>query len=315
LRFDTNLVVINPEQSALFDADYGAVARPGRRTIGFWHWDVEYVPPHVIDATRYVDEIWVVSPFTGDALGAVVGVPVRVVDVGVPEPSPALVAPDGFELGAGRYTFLVTFDHLSLTERKNPIGAIEAYRRAFPEPRPDGPQLIVKSVNASHRWSEHERVRLAAGFRPDIRVVDRRIDRPSQLALIRDVDCLVSLHRSEGLGLHLMEAMWLGTPTIATRYSGNLHFQDDTNAALVDAALVPVTRVEGFFPAAARWADPDLDQAARWMRALASDAGIGAALADAARAKMRTQPTQADAGANIARVAGLEMTMTSVEER
>jgi glycosyltransferase involved in cell wall biosynthesis len=230
-----------------------------------------------------------------------VGVPVRVVDVPVPEPRPAPAPPDGFGVTPDRFEFLVTFDHLSVTERKNPIGAIEAYRRAFPEPRADGPQLVVKSVNAAHRWSEHERVRLAAGFRSDICVVDRRLDRASQLALIRDVDCLVSLHRSEGLGLHLIEAMWLGTPTIATRYSGNLYFMDDSNAALIDATLVPVTRGEGFFPPQARWAEPDLDQAAEWMLRLVDDPSVGAALAAAGRAKMLAQATPAEAGAAIAR--------------
>ena len=117
----------------------------------------------------YVDEIWVATPFTADALRAVASVPVRVVEIPVPEPVTASTVPAGFERLADRFTFLVTFDHLSVTERKNPIGAIEAFKLAFPEPSDDGPMLIVKSVNASHRWAEHERVRLATGFRPDIR--------------------------------------------------------------------------------------------------------------------------------------------------
>jgi hypothetical protein len=95
--------------------------------------------------------------------------------------------------------------------------------------------------------------------------------------------------------------MWLGTPTIATRYSGNLHFMDDTNSALVDAAMVPVTRGEGYFPSAARWADPDLDQAAGWMRRLVVEPDLCAALGSAGRAKMLAQPAPADTGAAIAR--------------
>jgi glycosyltransferase involved in cell wall biosynthesis len=245
-----------------------------------------------------------VSPFTAEALRAVAGVPVRVVDVPVPEPTPAREVPEGFGMTPDRFDFLVTFDHLSVTERKNPIGAIEAFTRAFPQPRPDV-GMVVKSVNASHRWAEHERVRLAAASRPDIRVVDRHLGRDVQLALIANAGCLVSLHRSEGLGLHLIEAMWLGTPTIATRYSGNLYFMDDSNSALIDATLVPVTRGEGFFPPEARWADPDLDQAAGWMRRMFDDPSTGATLAAAGRAKMLAQATPAEAGSAIARWCGV----------
>lgn len=300
LHYDTNLIVVNADQMPLFDADYGAITRPGRHTIAYWFWDVEHVPPQVLDAMRFVDEVWVATPFTAESLGALASVPVRVVDVPVPEPVPATTLPADLAREHDGFRFVVTFDHLSVTERKNPIGAIDAFRRAFPEPRP-GVELIVKSINASHRWIEHERVRLATAFRPDIRVVDRHLDRGEQLALIADADCLVSLHRSEGLGLHLIEAMWLGTTTIATRYSGNLHFMDDSNAALVDARLVPVTRGEGYFPPEARWADPDLDQAATWMRRLVDEPELTARLARAARAKMLAQASPAEAGAAIAR--------------
>ena len=95
------------------------------------------------------------------------------------------------------------------------------------------------------------------------------------MALIAHSDCLVSLHRSEGLGLHLMEAMWLGVPVIATRYSGNLEFMHDHNSALVDAELVAVTDRQGYYPTEAVWADADLDQAAETMRRMVDDHSSG----------------------------------------
>ncbi len=94
------------------------------------------------------------------------------------------------------------------------------------------------------------------------------------MALVAAADCMVSLHRSEGLGLHLAEAMWLGTPVIATRYSGNLDFMNDDNSLLIDFDLVNVEHGEGVYPSSAKWAAPDLDQAAAAMRRIASDAAL-----------------------------------------
>jgi hypothetical protein len=116
------------------------------------------------------------------------------------------------------------------------------------------------------------------------------------MSLVAESDCLVSLHRTEGLGLHLMEAMWFERPTIATRYSGNLAFMDDDNSALVDAVLVPVTHGEGYFPPEASWAEPDLDQAAEWMRRIAHDSDLARRLGAAGRATMEAQPTLAETG-------------------
>ncbi len=115
----------------------------------------------------------------------------------------------------------------------------------------------------------------AADGRDDIRVWDETLDRADQMALVAAVDCMVSLHRSEGLGLHLAEAMWLGTPIIATRYSGNLDFMNDDNSLLIDFDLVNVEHGEGVYPPTAKWAAPDLEQAAAAMRRIASDAALG----------------------------------------
>ena len=142
----------------------------------------------------------------------------------------------------------------------------------------------------------------AAAPRPDVTVVDRHVTRDDQMRLIEASDCLVSLHRSEGLGLHLMEAMWLRTPVIATRYSGNLDFMNDGNSVLVDAELIPVTDRQGYYPTSAVWADADLDQAADAMRRLSSDAGYHERLADAAHRDMMNQRSMTHTGHLIARL-------------
>ena len=311
LRYDTSLVVVNPDQLPGLAAEQPALFAPSRRTIGFWHWDVEYVPDHVRDAARFVDEIWVLTEFTGRSLRAAVDVPVEVLLVPVPEPVESGAARSALGMPDDRFAFLVTFDHLSVTERKNPVGAIEAFCAAFPEPSPTGPVLVVKSANAAHRWAAHERIHVAARGRSDVIIIDRFLDRGDQLAMVARCDCLVSLHRSEGLGLHLMEAMWFAKPTIATRYSGNLAFMDDDNSALVDARLVPVEHGEEYFPAEATWADPDLEQAAGWMRRLAADPDIGARLGSAARRRMEQQEPFEATGQRIAERCGIDRVRSS----
>ena len=148
----------------------------------------------------------------------------------------------------------MVFDHLSITERKNPIGVVNAFRRAF---APDeGPVLVIKTMNGHQRWPNHQRVLAAADGRGNIRVWDEALERADQMALVAIADAMVSLHRSEGLGLHLAEAMWLGTPVVATRYSGNLDFMNDDNSLLIDAQIVNVEHGEGVYPSSPRGPRP-----------------------------------------------------------
>jgi glycosyltransferase involved in cell wall biosynthesis len=139
----------------------------------------------------------------------------------------------------------------------------------------------------------------AADGRNDIRVWDETLERADQMALVACVDCMISLHRSEGLGLHLAEAMWLRTPTIATRYSGNLDFMNDTNSMLINAELVPVEHGEGVYPSTAKWADPDLDEAVAAMHRIVGDSSMAKRLAAAGRYTMTRQPTLSETGSLI----------------
>ena len=47
-------------------------------------------------------------------------------------------------------------------------------------------------------------------------VIDKEMDKQEVNSLIKCCDVLISLHRSEGFGLVLAEAMYLGVPVIAT---------------------------------------------------------------------------------------------------
>jgi len=200
-------------------------------------------------------------------------------------------------------TFLATFDYLSVAERKNPFGAIAAFRQAFPGDAIDA-ALVIKTLNGEQRPDAEQRVLDAAGSDRRITVVDEQFSDADQAALIAAVQCLVSLHRGEGLGLHIADAMWLGTPVLASRYGGSMDLLDDETAALVDVHLVPAERTEGAYPAGAMWADPVIDQAATWMRRMALEPYERARLADAARRRIAEQPSAEEVGRRMARSLG-----------
>ena len=309
--YDTSLAVVTADQFGFLAQDHPVLFAATSKMIGYWFWELEFIPELMVAAISLVDEIWTGSQFVTDAFAAVTDKPVRTVPIAIPKPNPSTRQRADFPMLADlgdRFVFLVVFDHFSITERKNPIGAIEAFAKAF---RPnEGPVLIVKSMNGAATPEDHARVKRAAEGRPDISIWDEHLSRADQMALVGAADCLVSLHRSEGLGLHLAEAMWLGTPTIATRYSGNVDFMDDSCALLVDAGRTNVTHGRGVYPETAVWADPDLNQAAAMMRQIMSDGALRSSLAEQALIKMQTQVSPPETGRLIAGLLGLTTSTT-----
>ena len=185
-----------------------------------------------------VDEIWAGSEFVRDAFRAVTVKPVHSLPPALELPVPS--DRDRARRSASsddRFVFLCTFDLFSVIERKNPFGA---HRGVLAVPFAIGTTSRLDHQDDERptpRPSQFERLRLATNGLNNVGLFDEHFSRADQMALIREADALVSLHRSEGLGLHLAEAMALGTPVIATRYSGNLDFMDDDNSLLVDATL------------------------------------------------------------------------------
>ena len=300
VEFTNSLCVVTADQFPFLSGDFPELFAATRRMIGYWFWELEHVPLHMRQSIALVDEIWAGSRFVTDAFAAVSPVPVRHVPIPVAEPHASDRDRPDFAVLADlgqRPVFLTVFDHLSVTERKNPLGVIDAFRRAF-SPN-EGPVLIIKTMNGAQRRPNHQRVLAAADGRDDIRVWDETLERADQMALVACVDCMISLHRSEGLGLHLAEAMWLRTPTIATRYSGNLDFMNDANSILINADLVHVEHGEGVYPSTAKWAAPDLDEAVAAMHRIVGDTSMAKRLAAAGRYTMTRQPSLAETGSLI----------------
>ncbi len=261
-----NLLCLNPEQMVPFLDAADAPVRAGRTTIGIWTWEVDPAPPGWRSAARRVTEVWTNSRFAADLIGATVEVPV--IDMPPPISLPPVIRPINIDIPRG-FRVLVMFDFLSTLERKNPLGAIHAFRSAF-EPG-DGAVLVLKSINGRHRPEREAEVRAAAEGRPDIVLIDRTMSSDERYALIAACDCYLSLHRSEGHGLPLAEAMAMGRPVVATAYGGNTEFMNEENSYLVRWSRTAVGEGVEHYPAGAAWAEPDIQHAARLLQGVAGD--------------------------------------------
>lgn len=260
---DFNLLCANADMTPIVADQLGGEFFAGRYTIGFWAWEVSTIPSRFAPAFTYLDELWVGSRHVRDAIAPAAPIPVLAIPQPVSLPSDAGSASPPAGLPPG-FRFLFAFDYLSVFERKNPLATIQAFKSAFAPG--EGAVLIVKCLNAEHNLEAHERVQSAAGQHADVHLIERRLSPSEHTGLMNAADCYASLHRAEGFGYTLAEAMWLGKPVIATAYSGNVDFMTRDNSYLVDYQLVPIGLGNDPYPADGEWAEPDIEHAAGMMR-------------------------------------------------
>jgi glycosyltransferase involved in cell wall biosynthesis len=261
--FPVNLICVNADGVPAFSREAGDAFFAGRYSVGLWWWEVSLFPDSYREAFDYLDEVWVGSHHVAEAVGRASPVPVVKITPPVRVPSfpartrPELGLPEGF-------LFLFVFDYRSVFRRKNPLALIEAFTAAFPPG--SGASLAIKCINQEAEPENHERLKVAAAAHPDVHVVDRYVSAEEKNAMIAACDCYVSLHRSEGFGITLAEAMYLGRPVIGTAYSGNLDYMTPHNSYLVDFQMATVGEGAYPYPPEGEWAEPDTQQAAQLMR-------------------------------------------------
>jgi glycosyltransferase involved in cell wall biosynthesis len=267
----------------------------GRRVIGDWSWELPVAPPEWRVGARFAHEVWVPSQFVADAVEPILPGRVRVVPrpMALAPPEPAALDRAAFGLPGDAVVVLVSFNLASSLERKNPLGAIAAFRAAFGD-RPDR-LLLLKVGNRSHFPEDFSRITAAVAGAANIRLETRTLPTPDLHALTAACDIVLSLHRSEGFGLVPAEAMLLSKPVVATGWSGNMAFMDPDSAALVGYRLVPPTDPRHVYQGAV-WAEPDHAEAVAQLRRLADDpaarAALGARGREAALARLGVAPLQ-----------------------
>lgn len=298
--FGTNVFVSYPHlHSRLLEAEKPARVA-GRRNIVYLAWEQRDGHPHWREVFGGFDQIWALSEFAAEAIGRATGREVLAVPAVVDfEALPPAATPVEAGLDPRGRTFLYVFDANSSIERKNPAAAISAFARAF---RPGEPvELVLKASHGGRFEHRRELARLrelAARTGLRIRFETRHLPRRELMRMISAATAYVSLHRAEGFGYTCAEAMAYGVPVIATGYSGNLDFMDETSAYLVRAGESLVTVPDGPFQRGSVWAEPDVDHAAELMRQVYEDES--AARAVGARGAVYVREKLA-----LARIAGL----------
>jgi len=290
------LVAVNADELPDFVARLGEDYFEGPR-IGVWGWETNSIPSRWQRAFALVDEIWVYSRFMAENIGAVAPVPVITLPPPVQRPAEAaaplrLGVPEGF-------LFLFMFDYLSTIQRKNPVGLIEAFKHAFAPG--EGPQLLIKTINAPLRPLADEEVLWACHGRPDIHVVDRSLSGVELNGLMAACDCYVSLHRAEGFGLTMAEAMAIGKPVIGTGYSGNVDFMNSENSYLIDYEIGLVGPECEIYPPDGEWAQPSIEHATELMRRVYKNPEEAQRLGERAAQDIARQLSQEATGAAMRR--------------
>ena len=296
LRRTTIAVVTAPELPAALAAN--PQLRNADRVIGYWFWELDRVPQGHAVAFDLVDEIWAPTAFVADAYRTVPNGPAvthQPMYLARPDCDPETQSAWRQRLAPNdEFVFVVALDLFSIVERKNPFGAIDAFAAAFGSTDANV-RLVIKTLNGDKRTESLGRITTHvanSAMSERIEVLDEFLSDSDMAAMVAAADCLVSLHRGEGLGLHLADAMWLHTAVLASRYSGNLDFMDSESAALIDVVMIAVENGEGAYPDGFQWADPDIGDAAAWMRRLVEEPTSRTQMIERAYQRMQDQPSE-----------------------
>ena len=269
-NYDITIVCVNPDNSFNLRTQVPVSILGDRCVVGYWFWELPEMPDDWMAAFEFTDEVWAATNFIKDAIAAKSPAPVVRVPPVVAMGQAKHISRKELGLPEGGFLFLAMFDSASVLQRKNPLGVLRAFKNAF-DASDAGVGLVMKFNNPDPREPLLESVREQVAGWNNIFVVDRIMDRAEVTSLIKTCDCFVSLHRSEGFGLGPAEAMSLGKPAIITNWSGNTDYMTADNCLPVDYELVKLDQDYGPYKANQHWAEPDLEQAAQWMKRIVRD--------------------------------------------
>jgi len=253
------------------------------------------MPATWVDKLKLFNEIWSPSKFILAALNDSIPLPVYHMPLPVEIKLDTFLGRRYFDLPESSFIFLQFFDFRSYIDRKNPQALIDVFEKICNARPSDDIRLAIKMHGGNDSPGSVDNINSfvrrihESKNRDKIILINKLLSDNENKNLIRCCDCFVSLHRSEGFGLGMAEAMYLGKPVIATAYSGNLDFMNEDNSCLVDYELIPVEKDQYPFAEGQIWANPDKEQAIHYMQNLLDDRDFGRRLGRRASQYIRSK--------------------------
>lgn len=267
-QYSINLIHSIPETWAV---DYCGMEKgilDGRYNIAYWLWELKDFPKRWLPCIDTVDEIWTPSEFISESIRKKTDKPVITVPYSIDIQREGLYKRKYFGLPENKFLFLTMYDFISISERKNPQAVVDAYVKAFPvEDEHVGLVIKVNHVQEDKLLALQKKLQ----DYKNVYFITRNLMRKEVDSLLNTADALVSLHRSEGFGLPVAEAMALGKPVITTNWSATTEFADETCACPVNYRLIELEKTIGPYEKGNYWADADTAHAAEYMRRLLND--------------------------------------------
>lgn len=260
------VTILNHAAEPYFVSGYqraGLWRRDGVYRIAYWNWELEKLPDEWVKVAELVDEIWSPTKFVAEAMRARMPRPVYRMLPGVEVGRVEKIPRASLNIPEDHVVFLFMFDLHSQIHRKNPVAVFRAFRKAFRDG--DKTTLVIKTSGGDIRSDDLAELQDTIRGR-NVILLHELVSRARAYGLIDMADCFVSLHRSEGFGLGLAEAMLMGKPVIATGYSGNLDFMSPDNSLLVGYELTEIKEDRPIYSRGNFWAEPSIEQAAAFMR-------------------------------------------------
>jgi len=279
--YPVNLIRFNPANSERLQASNPRYFT-GKVNVAMWSWELPQIPSEWIQSFHHFHEVWVLSDFIREIFLKVSPIPIRKIQLPLQIDESSLdTRRFRREFGEDVCVFLFAFEYQSGFEIKNPIALIDAFCRAFT--KADKVLLVIKTMpfstnpvnllgSITRNLENARKLRSAvkkASRHSNIMLMDGYFTRTEFFSLVAASDCYASLHRAEGYGQVLAQSMYLGKPVIATGYSGNLDFMNESNSLLLPYELVKVSADDGYYRPRVEgnsWAEPDIDRASQAMR-------------------------------------------------
>ena len=236
--------------------------------IGVWWWEFETGNESFIPGFAMLDEVFVFTEFIKQSFLNLPHGNCKITKITYPLTNDMQILCDKretrreYRIDEGDFVVFFNFDYLSGYERKNPEGVLKAFKMAFEKNK--NCRLILKTSNSEACPDKVENILSLINkysLEKNLIIINKVLTKKGIMNLLSGIDCYISLHRGEGFGLGMLEAMSIGKPVIATNYGGNLEFMNESNSYLVSHKMVKANDDYQVYKDVKYWAEPDLDHA------------------------------------------------------